>query len=137
MTFYTFTFCTRFVNSTSLAIKEKSYFTLSAHRPVTFVDVFGAPLKLADHGTVKRPEDFCECQEVNTYHNCHQGTNISNGVRTCSIVFNHHLPATLPYLGVFKFVCFTEISRKGAIKVIAVAISCVNALILPVLIVEI
>ena len=33
-------------------------------------------------------------------------------------------------VGVFKFVCFTEISRKGAINVIAVGISCVNALIL-------
>ena len=34
------TFCSRFVNSTSLAINEKSYFILSAHRPVTFVGVF-------------------------------------------------------------------------------------------------
>ena len=52
MTFCTLTFCTRFVNSTSLAINEKSYLTLSAHRPVTFVDVFGAPFELADDATV-------------------------------------------------------------------------------------
>ena len=44
----------------------------------------------------------------------------------------------LPYdLGVFKFVCFTEISCKGAINVIAMGFSCVNALILSVLIVVI
>ena len=36
---------------------------------------------------------------------------------------------------VFKFVCFTEISRRGAITIIAVGISPVNALILSVLIV--
>ena len=40
------TFCIRFVNSTSLAINEKSYFILSAHRPVTFVGIFDVPLNL-------------------------------------------------------------------------------------------
>ena len=120
VTFSTPTFCTRFVNSRSLAINEKSYFTLnlSAHRPVTFVGVFDAPFELADEANVKRVEDFYECQVMNTYHNnyyCHQRTNISNGARTFSVVLNRHLriPATVPYdLSVFKIVCFTEISRK-------------------------
>ena len=60
VTFSTATFCTRFVNSRSLAINEKSYFTLnlSAHRPVTFVGVFDAPFELADEANVKRVEDF-------------------------------------------------------------------------------
>lgn len=98
-------------------LNEKSYFTLnlSAHRPVTFVGVFDAPFELADEANVKRVEDFYECQVMNTYHNCHQRTNISNGARTFSVVLNRHLriPATVPYdLSVFKIVCFTEISRK-------------------------
>ena len=40
ITFSSPTFCSRFVNSTSLAVNEKSYFILSAQRPVTFVGVF-------------------------------------------------------------------------------------------------
>ena len=71
-----------------MAINEKSYFTLSAHRPVTFVGVFDAPFELADQAIVKRLDDFYECQVVNTYYNCHQGTNISNGVRASSVVLN-------------------------------------------------
>ena len=51
-------FCTRFVNSTSLAVNEKSYFILSAHRPVTFAGVFDAPFELADEAIIKRLEDF-------------------------------------------------------------------------------
>ena len=85
MTFSTPAFCTCFVNSTSLAINEKSYFTLSAHRSVAFVGVFDAPFEVADEAIVKRLEDFYKCQVVNTYHNCHQGTNISNGARTWSV----------------------------------------------------
>ena len=82
MTFSTHTyFCTRFVNSKSLAINKKSYFILSAHRPVTFVGVFDAPFELADEAIVKRLEDFYECQAVDTYHNCHEGTSIPNRVR--------------------------------------------------------
>ena len=50
---------------------ERPYFILSAHRPVTFVGVFDAPLELTDEAIVKRLEDFYECQVVNTYHNCH------------------------------------------------------------------
>ena len=121
------------MNPKSLAINEKSYFILSAHRPVTFVGVFDAPFELADEAIVKRLEDFYECKVVNTY-NCRQGTNIPNGIRTFSVILNRHLPATLRF-GRFKFVCFTEISRRSAINVIAVGISCVNALILSVLIV--
>ena len=45
------------MNSTSLAINEKSDFTLSAHRPVTFLAVFDAPFELADEAIVKRLED--------------------------------------------------------------------------------
>ena len=48
LTFSTPAFCTRVVNSKSLAINEKSYFILSTHRPVTFVGVFDAPFELAD-----------------------------------------------------------------------------------------
>ena len=134
VTFSTPAFCTSFVNSKSLAINEKSYFILSAHRPVTFVGVFDAPFELADEAIVKRLENFYECKVVNTYHNCHQGTNIPNGIRTFSVtLIVTFLP---PYdFGVFKFVCFTEISRRGTINVIAVGISRVNALILSVLIV--
>ena len=97
MTFSTPTFCTRFVNSTSLAINAKSYFTLSIHRPVAFVCVFDAPFEVADEAIVKRLKDFFECQVLNTYHNCHQGTNISNGIRTCSVVLDRHLPTTLRF----------------------------------------
>ena len=64
MTFSTPTFCTRFVNSTSLAINEKSYFTLSVHRSVAFVDVFDAPFEVADEAIVKRLEDFYKCEYV-------------------------------------------------------------------------
>ena len=46
---------------------------------------------------VKRLEDFYECKVVNTYHNCHQGTNIPNGIRTFSVILNRHLPATLRF----------------------------------------
>ena len=88
VTFSTHTyFCTRFVNSKSLAINKKSYFILSAHRPVTFVGVFDAPFELADEAIVKRLEDFA---------------------------------------------CFTKISRRGAIYVIAVGIWRLDALILSV-----
>ena len=100
VTFSTPAFCTSFVNSKSLAINEKSYFILSAHRPVTFVGVFDAPFELADEAIVKRLENFYECKVVNTYHNCHQGTNIPNGIRTFSVILNRHLPATL------RFRCF-------------------------------
>ena len=36
---------------------------------------------------------------MNTYHNCHRRTNISNGPRTFSVVLNRHLriPATLRF----------------------------------------
>ena len=71
MTFFTAIFCTRFVNSTSVAINAKFYFTLSAHRPVAFVCVFDAPFEVADEAIVKRLKDFYKCQVVNTYHNCH------------------------------------------------------------------
>ena len=97
MIFSTPIFCTRFVNSTSLAINAKFYITLSVHRAVAFVGVFDAPFEVADKAIVKRLKDFYECQVVNTYHNCHQGTNISNGVRTCSVVLDRHLPATLRF----------------------------------------
>ena len=53
VTFSTPAFCTRFVNSKSLAINEKSCFILSAHRPATFVGVFDAPFELADEAIVK------------------------------------------------------------------------------------
>ena len=95
VTFSTPAFCTSFVNSKSLAINEKSYSILSAHRPVTFVGVFDAPFELADEAIVKRLEDFYECKVVNMYHNCHQGTNIPNGICTFSVILNRHLPATL------------------------------------------
>ena len=36
------------MNSTSLSFNEKSYFILSAHRPVTFAGVFEAPFEDAD-----------------------------------------------------------------------------------------
>ena len=72
MTFSTAIFCTRFVNSTSLAINAKSYFTLAAHCLVAFVCVFDAPFELADEAIIKRLKDFYKCQIVNTYHNCHQ-----------------------------------------------------------------
>ena len=100
VTFSTPTFCTRFVNSTSLAINEKSYFILSAHRLATFVGIFDAPFERADEAIIKRLEDFYGCQVVNTYRNCHQGTKIPNGVRTFSVILNGHLPATL------RFGCF-------------------------------
>ena len=58
VTFSSPTFCSRFVNSTSLAVNEKFYFILSAHRPVTFVGVFDAPFELADEAIIKRLEDF-------------------------------------------------------------------------------
>ena len=45
---------------TSLAIHEKSYFILSAHRSVTFVGIFDVPFELADEAIVKRLEDFNE-----------------------------------------------------------------------------
>ena len=61
-------FCTRFVNSTSLAVNETSYFILPAHRPVIFVGVYDAPFEHADEAIVKR----LECQVLNTYHNCHR-----------------------------------------------------------------
>ena len=64
------------MNSTSLTINKKSYFILSDHRPVTFVGVFDAPFELAGEAIVKRLEDLYECLVVNTYHNCHKGTNI-------------------------------------------------------------
>ena len=44
-----------------MAINEKSYFSLSAHHPATFVGVFDAPFELADQAIVKRIEDFYEC----------------------------------------------------------------------------
>ena len=71
VTFSKPTLCTRFGNSTSLAINAKSYFTLSAHCLIAFVCVFDAPFELADEATGKRLEDFYECQEVNACHNCH------------------------------------------------------------------
>ena len=46
---------------------------------------------------IKRPEDFYGCQVVNTYRNCHQATNIPNGVRTFSVILYSHLHATLPF----------------------------------------
>ena len=96
--FSTPAFCTSFVNSKSLAISQKSYFILSTHRPVTFVGVqVDALFELADEAIVKRLEDFYECKVVNTYHNCHQGTNIPNGIRTFSVILNGHLPATLRF----------------------------------------
>ena len=55
MNFSTSTFCTRFVNFTSLAVDEKSHFILSAHRSVIFVSAFDAPFKLADEAIVKVP----------------------------------------------------------------------------------
>ena len=58
VTFSTPTFYTRFLNSTSMAINEKSYLILSAHRPVIFVGVFGASFELSDEAVVKRLEDF-------------------------------------------------------------------------------
>ena len=85
-----------------MAINEKSYFTLSAHRPVTFVSVFDAPFELADQAIVKRLDDFYECQVVNTYYNCHQGTNISNGVRASSAVHNR-VTLTSGYLRISTF----------------------------------
>ena len=97
VTFSTATFCTRFVNSTSLPVNEKSYFILSAHRPGNFVGVFYARFELADEAIVKLLEDFNERQVVNTYRNCHQGTNIPNGIRTFSVILNRHLPATLRF----------------------------------------
>ena len=42
------------MNSTSLAVNEKSYFILSAHRTVIFVGVYGAAFELADEAIVKR-----------------------------------------------------------------------------------
>ena len=66
-------------------------------RPVIFVGVFDAPFELADEAIVKRLEDFCECQVLNTYCNCHQGTNIPNGFRTFSVILNRHLPASLRF----------------------------------------
>ena len=84
-------FCSRFVNSTSLAVNVKSYFILSFYRPVTFVGVFDAPFDLADEAIIIRLEDFYGCQAVNTYRNCHQGTKIPNGVRTFSTILNGHL----------------------------------------------
>ena len=54
------TFYTRFLNYTSMAFHEKSYFILSAHRSVTFVGVLDAPFELADEAIVKRLEDFHE-----------------------------------------------------------------------------
>ena len=54
-------------------------------------------------------------------------------VNSTSLAVNKNI---LPLdLGVFKFVSFTEISPRGAINVIAVGSSRVNALILSVLIV--
>ena len=76
VTFSAPTFCTRFVNSTLLAVNENSYFILSARRAVTFVGVYDARFELADEAIVKRLEDLFECQVVNTYRNRHQGTNI-------------------------------------------------------------
>ena len=71
---------------------------------------------------------------TNTCRNCHQGTNIHNGV--CTFLPSLIVTFLLPYdLGVFKFVCLTEISRRDAKNVIAVGISSVDALILSVLIV--
>ena len=87
---------------TGMAINEKSYFTLSAHRPVTFVGVFDAPFELADQAIVKRLDVFYECQVVNTYYNCHQGTNISNGVRASSVVLNR-VTLTSGYLRIWTF----------------------------------
>ena len=55
MNFSTSTFCTRFVNFTSLAVDEKSHFILSAHRSITFVSAFDAPFKLAYEAIVKVP----------------------------------------------------------------------------------
>ena len=46
------------MNSTSLAVNEKSYFILSVHRPVTFVGIFDAPFELAGEAIIKRLEDF-------------------------------------------------------------------------------
>ena len=126
VTFSSPTFCSRFVNSTSLAVNEKSYFILSAHRPVTFVGVFYAPFELADEAIIKRLEDFYGCQVVNTYRNCHQGTKIPSGsARFLSSLMATFLP---PYdLGVFRFVCFIEIRNRCAINVIAMGILRVNA----------
>ena len=72
LTFSTTSFCTRFVNSTSLAFNEKSYVILSVHRPVIFVGVFYSPFELADEAIAKPLEDFYECQVLNTYRNCHR-----------------------------------------------------------------
>ena len=52
-TFSKLGFCTRFVNSTSLAVNQKSYFILSFHRPVIFVSVYDSPFELADEAIVK------------------------------------------------------------------------------------
>ena len=83
------------MNSTSLGFNEKSYFILSAHRPVTFAGVFDAPFEDADDAIVKRVEDFYGCRVMNTDRNYHHGTNIPNGVRTFSIILTRHLAATL------------------------------------------
>ena len=85
------------MNSTSLAVNEKSYFILSAHRPVTFAGVFDLPFEDADDAIVKRVKDFYGCQVMNTDRNYHQGTNIRKGVRTFSVILNRHLPATLRF----------------------------------------
>ena len=92
MTFSTSTFCSRFVNFTSLAVDEKSYFILSVHRSVTFVGAIHAPFELADEAIAKRLEDFYECQVMVMSRNNHQGTNIPDGVRTFC-----HLPPTLRF----------------------------------------
>ena len=134
VTFSTPTFCTRFVNAKSLAINKKSYFILSAHRPVTFVGVFDAPFELADETIVKRLEDFYECQVVDSIIIAMREQVFPTEYETFSVILNRHL--LLPNdLGVFKFVCFTKISRRGAIYVIAVGIWRLDALILSVLIV--
>jgi len=97
VTFSTTTFCTRFVNFTSLAVDEKSHFILSAHCPVTFVGAFDAPFKLADEAFVKRLEDFYECQVMVMYRSKHQAANIPNGVRTFSVILKRHLPVSLRF----------------------------------------
>ena len=54
------------MNSTSLAVNEKSSFILSAHRPVISVNVYDAPFELADEAIVKTSN------VKYTYRNCHQ-----------------------------------------------------------------
>ena len=55
------------------------------------------PLNLLMRLFFKRLEDFYGGQEVNSYRNCHQRTNIPNGVRTFSVVLNRYFPVTLRF----------------------------------------